>query len=289
MKRKGLLVLAVTIALAVTTANAEFMSGFEPPTYTGSADGTVLTGQDGYYLPDASSPSTDWYVHTYAGNPLGIPANPGGGELFAAGTGLGDGSYARAQRTEAGTWGDGTGIWKASYDICIAYLGDPPSAQNIGSFSSQPSDDPYNPDHSSFIALAQWSDPDLATNWDANYLIYDASGAYVYPAVPDDPAFQGLDLYKWYRWTTTMDMATNAIIEIGIEDLESGDTAAWEPDGWYLGGGAAGGLPACDGFRLFAGGGAYGNTVAFDNIALVPEPAALALLLLGGVAGLRRR
>ena len=257
--------------LACGVASAQFTAEFEPPTYSGSADGTILTGQDLFYLPTAES--VDFLVYTYADNALGIPDNPaGGGTQFAAGTGPGDAlNYARGERVEDGTWGDMMGQWTASFDVAAIYLGELPSAQNLGSWSTQPDPDPLNPTKAGFIALAQWTDPATAATWDANYLNYDAAGAYVYPAVAADPAFQGLATNHWYRWSTTVDFDTNMIVSISITDLLTGTTATEEPVDWYLGGGATGGLPGPTGFRLFAGASAaYGNTLAFDNIVITP-------------------
>jgi hypothetical protein len=257
--------------LACGVASAQWVSPFEPPTYTGSPEGTGLAGQDLFYIPEATTPSTDCFVYTYEGNVLGIPDNPGGGAQFVGATGLGDGSYARGQRTEEGTWGDQTGVWTASFDIAAAFLGTPPTADNLGSWSSQPLDDPLAPTQCGFITLVQWTDPAIATNWEANYLAYDAAGTYMYPATPADPAFHHLPLNHWYRWSTTVDFDTNMIRRIAITDLATGGTVSEEPVEWYLAGGAAGGLPGPTGLRFFAGCGSYyGNTLAFDNVAICP-------------------
>ena len=66
---------AVLIA-ASALASAQFSTGFEAPTYTGSSGGTTLTGQDGWYLPAAGG--VDFQVFTYAGNAPGVAANVGG-------------------------------------------------------------------------------------------------------------------------------------------------------------------------------------------------------------------
>ena len=61
-------------------------------------------------------------------------------------------------------------------------------------------------------------------------------------------------------------------------------------DDWYLGGGAAGGLGIPTGFRYFAGASSVaGNTVAFDNVEIVPEPTCLMALGLLSVLVPRRR
>ncbi len=118
--------------------SAQFSSGFEDPVYAGSADGTIITGQDGFYIPVADS--QDGLVYTYANNALAIPDHPtGGGDQFVGVTG-GDPAlpvpFARAQRDVV--YGAGTGIWITSFDIAVTYTGVLPSAQNIGSFSTVP-------------------------------------------------------------------------------------------------------------------------------------------------------
>ncbi|MCH7527344.1 MAG: PEP-CTERM sorting domain-containing protein [Planctomycetes bacterium] len=49
-------------------------------------------------------------------------------------------------------------------------------------------------------------------------------------------------------------------------------------------------MPPPSGFRLFAGSIDFaGNTLAFDNFSITPEPATFSLLALAGLIGLRRR
>ena len=112
--------LALVLGVAAS-AHAQYSSGFEG--LTGSAAGSLLTGQDGYYIP-AGTTSVDFNVHTYAGNPLGVPANPGGGTQFIGGNGPAGGAFARAQRDLT----FGTGTWTAGYDICANFLGTLPRA-----------------------------------------------------------------------------------------------------------------------------------------------------------------
>ena len=60
----------------LTLSGLAFLAGtapaidFETPTYVGSATGTLLSGQDGWYNPIKGS--TDWDVYTYADNAMGI-------------------------------------------------------------------------------------------------------------------------------------------------------------------------------------------------------------------------
>ena len=87
------------LMFASQVARAQHSSGYESPTYVGSAAGTIITGQDGFYIPVALS--QDGLVYTYAGNALGLPQNPTGQEQFVGVTG-GDTNlpepFARAQR-----------------------------------------------------------------------------------------------------------------------------------------------------------------------------------------------
>lgn len=273
--------LALTLA-AGHSATAQYFSDFEEPLYQGSMGGTIITGQDGFYIPVKGS--QDGLVYLYAGNFLGLPQNRFGGKQFAGVTGGDidlDVPFARAQRDVP--YGKGTGIWTVSFDIAATFVGDLPSAQNIGSFSTQ-----VLGGEATFIALARWSDPATAANWNADYVWYDAGGTELTEEVPD-PNFQNLAIDHWYRWSTTFSLDTSQILEVSITDLTTNDTSTNNPLDRYLFGGA-GGAPTPTGFRLFGGTNAVaGNTLAFDNINIVPSPATLALLGLGGLAGITRR
>jgi hypothetical protein len=274
--RGSVLAAFVVAALAVTPALAQYTSDFEGLTAT--PDGTILTGQDGYYLPNTTS--TDFEAYRYAGNTLRLPQNPTGGTRFIAGVGEAGGTFERAQRDMS--FAPGSGVWTAGFDIAATYTGTLPSAQNIGSFSLQDSTVAQ-----SFIALARWTDPNMANAWNADYVHADAAGVQITEAVPN-PDFQNLAIDHWYRWETDFNLTTHEIVELRLTDLTAGTTAVHNPSGWYLFGGS-GGLPAPTGFRFFAGGSVVGNALAFDNPTLTPEPTTLVLLSLGGLAMLRRR
>jgi hypothetical protein len=256
--------------LACNLANAQYAADFEDPPFTGSPDGTIMTDQDGFYIPP-DTVSTDFLVYTYAGNALGVPNNPGGdGDQFVAGTGPAGDTYARAQRDI--DWGD-TEIWEVSYDVLALYLPDDPNvvaANNVGSFSIQPYDGA--PGTSNYIHLFSWVTGQEGVLWQAFYMMYSAAGvADGQPGRSPGPEWENLILNNWYRFTTVIDWDTNLVVEVSITDLHTGaeatvDTSA---DEWYLGGGSAGGTVPT-GFRFFAGGGSPGNTVAFDNLSIGP-------------------
>lgn len=253
--------------LAGGSALAQHASGYESPTYAGSPGGTVITGQDGFYIPVPDS--QEGLVYTYVGNALGLPQNPTGQDQFVGLTG-GDTAlpvpFARAQRDVV--YGAGTGVWTVSFDVAALYLGVLPSAQNIGSFSTQLFAAP-NPSQQTFICLARWTDPATAAAWNADYVWFDAAGTQLTEQVPD-PGFQGLLTSHWYRWCTEFDLDTNAITAVSITDLTTGVSVTHNPVGRYMFGGTTGsatGPPS--GFRYFGGtnvAGAAGNTLAFDNL-----------------------
>jgi hypothetical protein len=258
---------AVCITLMVllgglAPARAEYITGFED--LDASPAGVILTGQDGYYIPPGTI-STDFLAFTYMDNALGLPENPTGGEQFIGGTGLGDGSFARAQRDM--DFSDGS-VWYLAYDFAAVYLGTGESANNIGSFSLR--NETAAVTH--YIHLMSWVDPLNPTSYNAFYMPYDAGGAQ-FPQPGGSPGFmwEGLQLGHWYRAWTKIDLDANMIIEVGIMDLGTGGEEAYEPTDWYLEGGSAGGSAAPMSLRFFAGGGLFGNSMGFDNIEMYPE------------------
>lgn len=263
-------------------ALAQYASGFETADgISASPEGVELNGQDEFYnpVPDASISAL---ALTYMDNVLGIPENPTGGAQFVAGVGPAGSVYVRSQRDM--TYGDGTGAWTVCTDILATFGGALPSAQNIGSLSTQA----YTPGtNATYISLARWADPATAENWNADYVWFDSAGTQLTEAVPDT-GFQNLATDHWYRWSTTIDMATNQILEVSLTDLTTASTATHNPVDRY-GVGGAGAVPSLTGYRWFVGSTVDGNTLGFDNIEIIPAPAALGLFGLAGLAGLRRR
>lgn len=267
---------------ACSSAFAQFSTGFESPPYNGSTGGTLLTGQDGWHLPPAS---VDFNVFTYAGNTHGVVANPTGGAQFAAGLSAGT-TFARGQHNVDMS---STDVWSFTSDVLGMYTGTLPTAQNLGSLSSQLYDGTtYNLAHRSFIALAVWDDVATAASWSVQYNVFNAAGTATNNLSPG-PAWTNLSPNHWYREETRVDFSTNQVIFLAITDLATNVTTTFSPTGWYLNGGSApaGTLLRPNGVRMF-GGGAAGNLFAFDNLS-VPEPASLIVLGLGALAALRRR
>jgi hypothetical protein len=153
-----------------------------------------------------------------------------------------------------------------AYDVAVTFTGTLPTADNIGSFSTQPGDT-ASPTHQFFIALARWADTAGATAWNADFIYWPAApgSSYVISTVPD-PAFQNLLVNHWYRWTISFNFDTQLVTEITITDLTTGLGGTYNPTDWYLAGGTAA-LPAPTGFRLFAGTSTIpGNTLCWDNL-----------------------
>ncbi|MFG0283508.1 MAG: hypothetical protein ACF8R7_03720 [Phycisphaerales bacterium JB039] len=237
-------------------AQAQYATDFEA--VTASATGEVQTGQDGYYIP-AGTTSVDYLAYTYAGNPYSFPANPDGGANFIAGEGPAGGAFARAQRDI--TWPSGT--VKVTFDVAGAYVGGATPANNLGSFSMQPSTGA-----AAVIFLMAWSDT-AAQTWRLGYNAFDAAGTAIpAPGVVPGPEWENLPLLSWYRFTTTIDFGANAITEASVTDLATGVTTTVPLTDAYLAGGAAGGLPAPTAFRFFGGGSAAGNVTAWDNLTI---------------------
>lgn len=274
------------LALALS-AHAQYSTNFEPPLYSGSAAGVNLTtpGQDGWYLP-AVAGSQDGTVHTYAGNAFGFATNPTGGTQFAV-TRFGNANPSRAQHAYNFNNAD---VYTIGYDFCgDRFGGGLPASNNIGSFSLQNSATAQY-----FQTLMVWDDLNTGNAMDHNYGVFSASGGAITFVTPANPAWNALNLNTWYRATTTFSFASHQILEISIDNLHNADPAVVMDVsglGWYLAGGAASTLPRPTDIRLFgSGAGNNVNQMGWDNVSIVPAPATLALLGLGGlIAGRRRR
>jgi hypothetical protein len=257
---------------------------FEPPTYTGSAAGTNIVGQDSWYTPAVAN-STNGFVFTYTGNPYGVTQNPIGGTQFAGGECIA-GSFVRMQRGVNFT--GGSGVWEGIIDVNGQFStlngGVLPALDNLGSFSFQPTTARY------YQTLMNWGSGAVVLNtYPGGPAIpnHSATGDFFHIAIghattanPNALSFSipsadwmSRPVNTWYRTKLKWDFASSAVLAVSIQNLTAG-TAPIETDvsarGWYLLGGLNSALPLPTDFRLFTGSAAVGNFVAWDNISLGP-------------------
>jgi len=228
-------------------------------TFIASPAGTPCSGQDGFYIPPVAG-SIDANIHTYAGNTLGIPANPNGGLNFWGGQSAGGTAFARSQRALTLP---GTHV-TIEYDVCCNYLGTVTPTNNIGSFSFQPS---TNAIYVNLLAAYPVGVLFPPTTWDANVVTRGVPPATVTTVLPD-PAFQGLAMNVWHHWSVTIDMVAGTHESFSITNGVTQVTTTYVPSTPLL-------LPIAPAvpaplptdFRFFAGGGA-GNVFAVDNVVI---------------------
>lgn len=274
-------VISIICFTLVSAAHAEFVTGFEASQgYSGSASGVLLTGQQGWYNPVAGS--SDGMVYTYAGNPYGVPQNPYGGEQFFNGLSAGGTAYARGQHNY--DWAAETTVTIA-YDFCVKFTGTPPSTDNVGSWSMQPSSTTVPGQQIYMQSLYTWADTTHANIFNAGYLTNENPAA---PPVFPGPEWQALPVNNWYRQTVSVDMTTFLITQCTIQNLSTGGpVTVANPTGWHFINYSVAGATLPTAFRCFTGGTTAGNLMAWDNMS-IPEPATITLLLIG-LAALRRR
>jgi len=260
----------VGVGLLACTASAQWTADFEPPAYSGSAAGTVLSGQQGWYLPVTSPPGKDYNVFTYANNAYGFVQNPEGGAQFAAGRSEGSTNYARAEHLY--DWG--TGEWTVTWDIAAQFNGTLPASDYLGSFSLQPSATARY-----WQTLFVWNNLNTADKWHINYITRENA----LPGVTPGPAWDNLDPNHWYRLWTTFSMATGGITEVAIKDLTTGIKTTLQVNWTFVNPTN----PDPTALRFFTGGTVAGNICAWDNLNVIPEPASL--LLMASMWLLRRR
>jgi len=267
---KKALVLFLSCGLCALTY-ADWVTGFEAPDYTGSAAGTVLTGQQAWYNPVAGS--VDAKVYTYGGNALGLVQNPEGGDQFVGERSDGGTAYARAEHAFA--WAD-RDVWKMSVDVAAAFNGTLPATDNVGSLSLQPSATSRY-----WQYIMTWQDVNTATAFKAGYLTNESPSSPVWPGAE----WQNLPVNHWYRLSTTFRFSDNLILECTIKDLTTQQETTVQPIAWHL---LQGTMPVPTGLRFFAGGTTAGNIMGWDGLSIIPEPATLALLALGLAVAARR-
>src|SRR5258708_4663769 len=180
--------------VAASAASAQtFQTGFEDPDYQGSAQGVVVTGQQGWYLPNVMG-STNAFIFTYDSNALGLPTNTYG-ELQFLGAQVMSSNLARAQLDF--DW-SALSVWTVSYDFAAGFNGTPPAVDNISSFSLQDSLVARY-----FIAVNPCVPGFEGSQWAAAYIVFDATGGQMGPLAPG-PQCLNPALNHWYRETTTV-------------------------------------------------------------------------------------
>jgi hypothetical protein len=267
---KKLMVMAAILCLC-SAAHANLVTGFED--YNATAQGVTLTGQHGWTLPTGS---VDYKVYTYAGNTFNFPPNPEGGSNFIAGKSMGvTTGYARAEHPNDFSAG---GQWLFSFDMSAQYNGTLPAEDYLGSFSCQPSTT-----NRYFQTLNIWNDYNNPVAFKTNYITNENP----LPGISPGAAWSSLQVGHWYREKTMVNFTTNLITMVSIQDLTAGSPpTVVNPSGWHLNLPSA---PLPTAIRFFAGGAVGGNTQAWDNLSVIPEPSSVVLIGLGLMTLLRRR
>jgi hypothetical protein len=261
--------LAALVLTVGAAAQAQLVTGFEAPDYSASAAGTVLSGQQGWFLPPVAG-SIDVLAYTYAGNALSTNANPRGGDQFIAGRSLGGTSFARAQHLF--TFNDPAGVYTATYDFNGNFNGTLPAAENLGSWSLQDS-----AVAAFFQSLFRWDTHTAdASAFSMFYRMFDATGIEIGTAGVGQafgPQWTNLPVNHWFRSTTTFNVITHAITQISITDLSTCQSTVVDLTNAYLAGGANSTLPPATAVRFFTGGG-LGNIMNWDNFSITTGGAA---------------
>lgn len=245
----------------------EILDGF-----AASAFGTILTGQNAYYVPQGGK-SADLQAFTYADNALELPLNPRGGQQFVGGAAPGDRLPSKAQRDISFD----PNSCEFGFDIVVSHRGGRPADKAIGGVSIEQFSGPQL-----MVAIATWSDPNLATTWDAEYIWYDAAGQQLQERVPA-AAFQNMPADHWYQWGTLVDFLSNRITAVSIMDLSTMEIVVYEPPDRYLSGGQSrvSARPSPMSFRLFlAGSESSGNILGIDNIGFLPPDVTQRMMLM---------
>ncbi len=273
--------LAAPLCAAGIALGQGYSTGFEAPTFTGSAAGTIITGTDGWYLPAVAS-SSDGFVFTHAGNIPGIAAHPSGGDQFEGGV-AGNAVFIRAQRDVSLAAG---GVWQIEYDVAVKWMGALPAADYAGSWSLQPSSASQY-----FQTIVTWGSvlnigpAPVATNYAATADHWHQGIGFFTAAAPTaaiptfetpSPAWRDLLVNNWYRVRVKWDFGAHKILECGIQDLTAGGAMATtdvSANNWYLFGGPTPATPVPTAMRLFSGpafAGVPTSMVAFDNVSIAP-------------------
>lgn len=241
--------LVSVLSLAASLA-AQYHQNME--TLTASPTGSILTGQDGFYIPTAGG--YDGNVYTYAGNPLGVPVNPNGGANFYAGVSTAVSPYyVREQHPLTLP----SSVIHIECDMLCNYIGTGTASQYAGSVSLQDST------ASRFSnMLCSWNTATPVLTWDC----FLQSGAAI--VAIGDPAFAGLATNVWHHWGITIDLTNELYVDFTITNGATNVTTHYVPTTPMPLGNAGLNYPNPTGFRFFTGGTTGDNVFAIDNFVL---------------------
>lgn len=242
--------------------SSDYKADFESPLYIGSATGSILYGQDGWYEP---IPGPNFLVYQYTGNTALIAVNSSGNDQFiAAVANLGIGRATHDINMAVGP----TNIWTIGFDFVARFSGILPSNGTVGSFQLLPSLVESTTSSREFSVNIQWVTPATATTAELAFTYYDSAGVQQ-PLVLPGGAFSTIGSNDWYRLEVTTNLATNAITQLRLLDLTAGTETINVPVGWYLFGGSSSfsAIPPPSSMRFTSGNGVVdGEIAAYDNI-----------------------
>lgn len=247
----GALVAAVAMPAGLTLPAAGQSLLFEPPLYQGSAEGVPLAEQDGWYVPGVGIES-EWRVYHNGSSELGLDPLPGG-DAQVVGVAL-EAPIAGPELIEhsIGAWREGMII---VVDLAVAFDQSLPAGEEIGRVTLEP-----ERDSASFGWVARRDDGGAET-WTFDLIYYSAEGERRQVAL-----FEGLAPGAWHELRVYVGLQIEII---QIVDARSLRKRRISPQGYYLAGGAAGGLGLPRALRLSAGAGDSAGAavvLGFDNL-----------------------
>lgn len=236
------------------------LAAFEPTDYIAAPSGLDLAGHRGWRNDGpADSPPQ---VYTYASNALDFPLNPVGDSAFLGTPADGPGTASIARHQIDLSSAD---HWSIDFDFLARSGGADPVYPDLARFVLHIAADP------GFRILMDWDDPAAPDSWSIRVDAYDAAGSR--RTFDPGPAFHALHAAAWFRTHVKLDLASNAISELTVTDLASGESARIHPVGWHLVGGDSPKMPRRTNIRLAtaaAGNGSPGNFTGWDNIRIEP-------------------